>query len=389
MPRASRFCPSLRLTNLAKASPKVKLAAFTGVFGAYWLAFPWMLEAWGMPSRLVALSYIVLAALLWGLKGGLLVALVNMPVTWSLLKTLGVAYIGTVVGPLVSLTVAAIVGRLTDLSLELEAQSRQSRQAAQALQEYRKNLEHVVQERTAALAHANTTLQEEIVRRIEMEDEWLRARKLESLGVLAGGIAHDFNNLLNVIMGYISLAQMGGDQPAATAAALTQALQACQRAAELARQLLTFAQGGAPMRQTAALPALLSEAVSLALHGANVRCDLSLPPDLWLVDVDTGQMSQVIHNLLINATQAMPEGGVIEIRAANMRVGVPPSLPLPEGRYVHITVTDAGCGIPEAQLEKIFDPYFTTKPTGSGLGRGRLRSWCRPLPSASVRRKST
>src|SRR5262249_12417795 len=163
----------------------VQLAAFTGVFGAYWLAFPWMLAAWGMPARLVALSYIILAALLWGLKGGLLVALVNIPVTWSLLKTLGVAYLGTVVGPLVSLTVAAIGGRLTALGLELEAQARQSRHAAQALQEYRLNLEHVVQERTAALAHANTTLQEEIVRRIALEDEWLRARKLESLGVLA------------------------------------------------------------------------------------------------------------------------------------------------------------------------------------------------------------
>ena len=169
MPRVSRFCTSIRLTNLAKASPKVKLAAFACVFGAYWLSFPWMFEAWGMASRVFAISYIVLAALLWGLKGGLLVALVNMPVAWSLLKVLGVAYIGTVVAPIVTLTIAAIVGRLTDLSLELEAQYVQSSRAEQELQAYRHNLEKLVQERTAKLAQANQLLQTEIAERTRAE----------------------------------------------------------------------------------------------------------------------------------------------------------------------------------------------------------------------------
>ena len=169
MPRVSRFCTSIRLTNLAKASPKVKLAAFAGVFGAYWLSFPWMFEAWGMPSRVFAISYIVLAALLWGLKGGLLVALVNIPVALSLLKVLGVEYIGTVVAPIVTLTIAAIVGRLTDLSLELEAQYVQSSRAEQELQAYRHNLEKLVQERTAKLAQANQLLQTEIAERTRAE----------------------------------------------------------------------------------------------------------------------------------------------------------------------------------------------------------------------------
>jgi hypothetical protein len=151
--------------NLVKARPRVKIVAFTSVFGAYWLAFPWMLELWGMPSRVFAVSYIVLAALFWGLKGGLLVALVNIPVVFSLFMVLGVENIAPVIAPIITLSLAALVGRLTDLGLALEAQYMRSSQAEQALQAHQQQLEHVVHERTAELAAANQLLQHEISER--------------------------------------------------------------------------------------------------------------------------------------------------------------------------------------------------------------------------------
>jgi two-component system cell cycle sensor histidine kinase/response regulator CckA len=169
MSRALRFCKWIFPTNLVKASPQVKFVAFISVFGAYWLSFPWMLTIWGMPSRVFALSYIVLAALLWGLKGGLLVALVNIPVVISLLKVLGIENVASVIAPIITLSLAAIVGRLTDLSLALEAQYVRSSQAEQALQAYRQHLEHVVQERTAELAAANQLLQQEVDERQRTE----------------------------------------------------------------------------------------------------------------------------------------------------------------------------------------------------------------------------
>ncbi len=169
MSRALRFCKWIFPTNLVKASPQVKIVAFISVFGAYWLSFPWMLTIWGMPSRVFALSYIVLAALLWGLKGGLLVALVNIPVVISLLKVLGIENVASVIAPIITLSLAAIVGRLTDLSLALEAQYVRSSQAEQALQAYRQHLEHVVQERTAELAAANQLLQQEVDERQRTE----------------------------------------------------------------------------------------------------------------------------------------------------------------------------------------------------------------------------
>src|SRR5215471_14719074 len=156
-------------TNLVKASPQVKIVAFTSVFGAYWLTFPWMHTAWGMPSRVFAVSYIILAALLWGLKGGLLVALINISVVNILFKVLGVDNIAPVIAPIITLSVAALVGRLTDLSLALEAQYVRSNQAEQALQAYQQHLEQVVQERTAELAAANQLLQREVAERQRTE----------------------------------------------------------------------------------------------------------------------------------------------------------------------------------------------------------------------------
>jgi signal transduction histidine kinase len=229
-------------------------------------------------------------------------------------------------------------------------------------------LEQRVEERTAALAQANAALLEQMAERQRMEDELLKARKIKSVGVLAAGIAHDFNNFLTGILGYVSLAKVVAQTDAKVVAYLTAAEQACQRATALTQQLLTFAKGGAPVRHTVSLVELLKECVGFVLRGANVRGDIQITADLWPVDVDAGQINQVVHNVVLNAMQAMPGGGTVQVRAENVVLAAGVPFPLPEGQYVKITVQDSGCGIPEEVLANIFDPYFTTKPEGSGLG---------------------
>jgi signal transduction histidine kinase/CheY-like chemotaxis protein len=229
-------------------------------------------------------------------------------------------------------------------------------------------LEQRVEERTAALAQANAALLEQMAERQRMEDELLKARKIKSMGVLAAGIAHDFNNLLTGILGYVSLAKVVAQTDAQVVAYLTEAEQACQRATALTQQLLTFAKDGAPVRHTVSLVELLRECVGFVLRGANVRGDIQTAADLWPVDVDAGQINQVIHNIVLNAMQAMPGGGTVQVLAENVVLAAGVPFPLPEGRYVKITVQDSGRGIPKEVLSNIFDPYFTTKAEGSGLG---------------------
>jgi PAS domain S-box-containing protein len=201
-----------------------------------------------------------------------------------------------------------------------------------------------------------------------MEEEVLRARKIESVGVLAGGIAHDFNNLLTGILGNISLARLFAGMDERIVQRLSEAEKACQRATALTQQLLTFAKGGAPVRRTVSMTELLHESTGFALRGSNVRAELVIADDLWPVHGDAGQLSQVLHNIVLNAAQAMLQGGSIQVRAENILVHAGLALPLPEGRYLKITVTDHGSGIPAQILPNIFDPYFTTKTYGSGLG---------------------
>jgi PAS domain S-box-containing protein len=193
-------------------------------------------------------------------------------------------------------------------------------------------------------------------------EEMHKSQKLESLGVLAGGIAHDFNNILTAILGNISLARMQLHDTKKTAKRLIEAENAASRAKDLTQQLLTFARGGEPVKKVIEAGALLKEAAGFAIHGSTVRCEFALADGLWPVEVDEGQLSQVIHNLVINAVQAMPDGGTITIGAENLSS-------VPEGqRCVRIFVADNGTGIPEEHLQRIFDPYFTTKQQGSGLG---------------------
>ena len=200
------------------------------------------------------------------------------------------------------------------------------------------------------------------------EEERLRFSKLESLATLAGGIAHDFNNILTAILGNIGLAMLEGKIQDEVRDRLYQAEQACLRAQSLSQQLLTFAKGGIPIKKLIAVPGLLKEAAALTLSGSKSRCQFAIPDDLWAVEADEGQISQVFSNLLINADQAMPEGGIIKIRAENWLAGDNPELFLPPGQYLKLTFADQGVGISPQYLDKIFDPYFSTKQRGSGLG---------------------
>ena len=208
----------------------------------------------------------------------------------------------------------------------------------------------------------------DISERRKIEEERLLLSKLESLGGLAGGIAHDFNNILTAILGNIGLAILEGQIAPKVLDRLSQAEQACLRAQALSRQLLTFAKGGTPIKKIISIGKLLKESVGLNLSGSKSRGELSIPDDLWSVEADEGQISQVISNLLINADQAMPGGGVIKIKAENILVEDEPNLPIAKGKCVKLTITDEGTGISSKYLDKIFDPYFSTKQKGSGLG---------------------
>ncbi|HVU33085.1 MAG TPA: ATP-binding protein [Opitutaceae bacterium] len=211
-------------------------------------------------------------------------------------------------------------------------------------------------------------------RAARLEAALARASKLESVGVLAGGIAHDFNNLLTVVMCNLSLARLEPGLSPDTERCLRESERATTRARDLTRQLLTFAKGGAPVRTAVAFGDLVRESAEFALHGSRSRCQFDLAGDLWPAHVDKGQVGQVVQNIVINANQAMPAGGVIAIavRNADVEVGAVPGL-MP-GRYLKLTVSDTGCGIAPEIVPRIFDPYFTTKPHGSGLGLATVYS---------------
>jgi PAS domain S-box-containing protein len=213
----------------------------------------------------------------------------------------------------------------------------------------------------------------DISERKRTDEERLRTQKLESLGVLAGGIAHDFNNLLTGILGNISLTKTALPESGPVGQWLAETEKATLRARDLTQQLLTFAKGGAPVKKETSLAELIRDTTGFAVRGTKSVCVYDFAEDLWLAEVDTGQLGQVLQNLVINAVHAMPEGGVIRLAAGNTTVN-PGTLPLAQGKYVLITVRDQGLGIPPEQLAKIFDPYFTTKQSGSGLGLAVVHS---------------
>jgi len=202
----------------------------------------------------------------------------------------------------------------------------------------------------------------------ESTEGLMRTQKLESLGILAGGIAHDFNNILTGILGNVSLAKVLIGTDERVLSKLTGAEKACLQAKKLVQQLLIFSKGGFPIKKTTSITKLLQEWANFALSGSNVGCEFSISDDLWAVEIDEGQINQVINNLVINSIQAMPRGGVIRIYAENTNIRAIDKIPLKDGKYIKISVIDHGIGIPEELLQRIFDPFFTTKPKGSGLG---------------------
>jgi PAS domain S-box-containing protein len=207
----------------------------------------------------------------------------------------------------------------------------------------------------------------DITEKRKLEQRVLRTQKLESLGILAGGIAHDFNNILTAILNNVTLAKMyAADNK--IQAKLIKVEKASLQARNLTQQLLTFSKGGKPIKKTISITRLVRDSVSFALRGSNVRCHFYMKDDVWPVDVDEGQISQVINNLIINADQAMPDGGIVRVYAENVVITPEDELPLDPGNYIKITIADEGVGIAEKYVPKIFDPYFTTKQKGSGLG---------------------
>lgn len=214
----------------------------------------------------------------------------------------------------------------------------------------------------------------DVTARSRLEGELLRASKLESVGVLAGGIAHDFNNLLAIVMGNLQLALLDGPTAASGGRWLHEAERGTIRARELTQQLLTFAKGGEPVRAAVRLTDVVRDAAEFALHGAAVRCEFDLETDVRAADADKGQIGQVVQNLVLNAVQAMPGGGVIRLGLRNDRIEDGAVAALVAGDYIKLSITDTGKGIAPEQLGRIFEPFFTTKEHGTGLGLATVYS---------------
>jgi len=209
----------------------------------------------------------------------------------------------------------------------------------------------------------------DVSEQIRTEEELLKIRKLESVGVLAGGIAHDFNNILAAILGNVNLAALDPNLSSGTKKLLAEAEKASLMAKGLTQQLLTFSKGGEPVKEAASLESVIKDSADFVLHGDNVVCRYEIPENLWLVDIDKGQMSQVVQNIVLNASHAMPGGGTIQISCRNIDPLHVEGINLPrDKKFVEVAITDSGIGIPANIIDKIFDPYFSTKQTGSGLG---------------------
>ncbi len=196
----------------------------------------------------------------------------------------------------------------------------------------------------------------------------VRGQKLESLGTLAAGIAHDFNNILMAFLGHVVLARKGLPADGPEAQHLRQAEAAINQATALTSQLLTFSRGGAPVRKAASILEVIRDSSTFVLHGTASRCNFRLAPELWPVEADRSQISQLVQNLVLNAHQAMPNGGTVQVRARNLPAGLDAAGLDPRRRYVHIEIEDTGVGIPVELRDKVFEPFFTTRHDGTGLG---------------------
>jgi PAS domain S-box-containing protein len=207
---------------------------------------------------------------------------------------------------------------------------------------------------------------EDTTEKQKIGQEMLKTAKLESLAILAGGVAHDFNNVLAGILANLQLASTKLKKHEDISKNLETTAGITRKASELTKQLLTFAKGGNPVRKSTSIIDLIQDTVHFILSGSKVKADIHLPEDLWIVDIDEGQIAQVINNITINAKQAMPIGGVLQVYGENVTLDATDQhVP---GNYIKLTLKDHGIGIPEGIIDKIFDPFFTTKKTGNGLG---------------------
>ena len=209
----------------------------------------------------------------------------------------------------------------------------------------------------------------DIAERKKMQKELLKARQLESIAALSGGIAHDYNNLLTAIMGNISLALTGIPEDDAIYDWLSQAQDAALIAKELTNRLITFSKGGSPQKETVDIAGLIESAAEFALSGSNIVVEFHIAADLWCADVDRTQIGQAFHNLVINAREAMPEGGKLFVSAVNQE-SMPLGTHMKPGRYVAVSIRDTGSGISPEVVGRIFDPYFSTKEMGEQRGMG-------------------
>jgi PAS domain S-box-containing protein len=225
---------------------------------------------------------------------------------------------------------------------------------------------------------SNLLVVRDISDRSKSEHELERTRQLESIAALSGGIAHDYNNLLTAIIGNISLAQTYLDPDDRVFLLLNQALTASKTAKDLTQKLITFSKGGSPDKKVAEVAKLVKSATEFTLSGSNLKCDFNFPDNLWLVEVDNRQIGQAIHNLILNAREAMPEGGLLEVNAENVTSDADLSN-LRKGKYVKISITDQGKGIAQQNLDKIFNPYFSTKKMGNKKGTGLGLSICHSI----------
>ncbi|HNX22909.1 MAG TPA: transporter substrate-binding domain-containing protein [Spirochaetota bacterium] len=200
------------------------------------------------------------------------------------------------------------------------------------------------------------------------DEETIRSHKLESLGIFAGGIAHDFNNILSAIVGYISLARMKIDNKDKAVELLDEAEKSGLRARHLTEQLLAFSKGGNPVKEITNVIDVVKESADFIMSGSKTALNYNVEPDVLKADIDRGQIGQVIQNIILNASQAMPSGGVIYISIRNQYMKDENVISIPEGTYVAIEIKDEGSGIESRNLKRIFDPYFTTKKDGNGLG---------------------
>ena len=208
----------------------------------------------------------------------------------------------------------------------------------------------------------------DVTERRKMEEEASRNQRLESIGVLAGGIAHDFNNMLTSLLGNIALVKSAVDPKNEAFSALEDAEKAAYNARDLTSQLLTFSRGGEPVKKETNLKQVLRDCTRFSLSGSRVSTSFVLDDDLWKVELDEPQFKQALNNLLINAKEAMPGGGTVTVKAENLNVKSISGLSLREGRYVKVSIKDTGIGMPGRVLKKAFDPYFSTKSEGRGMG---------------------